>query len=114
MCRIGETITNHSGYDFPWTLWSIFPFQGSAYAHDAHHSVDQNSNFGSFFCWMDRIFGTEVTEEAAQTLLRPKHVPHDLASASTGQGRGQGTGTGQGQGTGTGSAAATTESRKMR
>ncbi len=27
--RMGETIFHHSGYDFPFTLWSLLPFQGS-------------------------------------------------------------------------------------
>lgn len=60
--RIGETVTNHSGYDFPWSPWSILPFQGSAAAHDAHHSVI-TGNYASFFCWWDWIFGTEIPHE---------------------------------------------------
>lgn len=26
--RIWETIESHSGYDFPWSVWSLFDWQG--------------------------------------------------------------------------------------
>lgn len=63
--RIGETVTNHSGYEFPWSPYALLPFTGSAVAHDLHHSIGggigkNSGNFGSFFCWWDKILGTEL------------------------------------------------------
>jgi 4-alpha-methyl-delta7-sterol-4alpha-methyl oxidase len=66
--RIGETVMNHSGYAFPWSLWSILPFQGSAAAHDAHHSIN-TGNFASFYVFHDRVWGTEIPEEAVEANL---------------------------------------------
>ncbi|KAK4026348.1 hypothetical protein OUZ56_015351 [Daphnia magna] len=44
-------IKNHSGYDFPWSLWT------SAHAHDFHH-MTSNSCFGKSLV-LDRLHGTD-------------------------------------------------------
>lgn len=55
--RIGETVTNHSGYDLPWSLYGLLPFQGSATAHDVHHQKFTRC-FGSLYSWWDDAMGT--------------------------------------------------------
>jgi sterol desaturase/sphingolipid hydroxylase (fatty acid hydroxylase superfamily) len=55
-----ETMAHHSGYDFPWSMFTLVPgLQGSAEEHDLHHSVN-TGNFGSFWTWWDRACGTQV------------------------------------------------------
>ena len=27
--RVWETVESHSGYDFPWSIWSLFDWQGN-------------------------------------------------------------------------------------
>ena len=61
--RVSETVVNHSGYNFPWTMFTILPLQGTAKDHDDHHSK-QVGNFGSLFSHWDRIMGTHIPEEA--------------------------------------------------
>ena len=79
--RIGETITNHSGYDFPWTVWSILPFQGSAYAHDAHHSVSLGStksgNYASFFIWWDYMMNSILPDNDINKVAHYKDESSD-------------------------------------
>jgi sterol desaturase/sphingolipid hydroxylase (fatty acid hydroxylase superfamily) len=59
--RIGETVANHSGYDLPWSVYSLIPGQGTATAHDLHHSVN-TGNFSSFFTHWDSWCGTAIHE----------------------------------------------------
>lgn len=79
--RIGETITNHSGYDFPWTVWSILPFQGSAYAHEAHHSVslgsNKSGNYASFFIWWDYMMGSILPDNDISKVAHYKDEASD-------------------------------------
>lgn len=57
--RMGETMAHHSGYDFPWSMFSLLPGQGSAVEHDLHHSK-QVGNYGSMFVFWDWACGTRV------------------------------------------------------
>eukprot|EP01100_Stratorugosa_tubuloviscum_P011736 TRINITY_DN5319_c0_g1_i1.p1 TRINITY_DN5319_c0_g1~~TRINITY_DN5319_c0_g1_i1.p1 ORF type:complete len:277 (-),score=80.07 TRINITY_DN5319_c0_g1_i1:46-876(-) len=57
--RITETIDAHSGYTFPFSPFSLLPFQGGVERHDFHHSQNVGS-YGSFFCFWDWIMGTDV------------------------------------------------------
>lgn len=36
--RIHETTESHSGYEFPWSPWHLFWWQGGAAFHDFHHT----------------------------------------------------------------------------
>ena len=67
--RSAETVVHHSGYDFPFTLFSVLPFQGSALEHDLHHSKN-TGNFGSMFIIWDTVFGTriQVKEKEKKTI----------------------------------------------
>jgi sterol desaturase/sphingolipid hydroxylase (fatty acid hydroxylase superfamily) len=59
--RVTETVVNHSGYALPWSMFELLPFQGSARAHDLHHSKN-TGNFGSLFEVWDRAMGTCIDE----------------------------------------------------
>lgn len=51
---------SHCGYDFPWSLGRITNgFFMSSRDHLRHH-VTGNANFGKFFTFLDRAFGTYV------------------------------------------------------
>ncbi|OMJ70094.1 hypothetical protein SteCoe_32011 [Stentor coeruleus] len=56
--RIGDTIDLHSGYDFPWIPYSVFPFATTATYHDIHHTSN-NGNYSSQFVILDYLLGTE-------------------------------------------------------
>jgi sterol desaturase/sphingolipid hydroxylase (fatty acid hydroxylase superfamily) len=36
--RVGDTVDQHGGYEFPWSPFSILPFATSAHYHDFHHT----------------------------------------------------------------------------
>jgi len=56
--RIWETVDAHSGYNFPFSPWSVFPsIQGGADKHDFHHSHNVG-NFGMLHIW-DPLMGTD-------------------------------------------------------
>ncbi len=50
-----NTINGHSGYDFPWSPFSILPLGTTAEYHDYHHSHSGNYS-GHFMIW-DTLFG---------------------------------------------------------
>lgn len=62
--RMGESVSSHSGYDFPWTPWSIIPFGADAMKHDVHHSIGATGgtagNYATFYVWWDRLLGTDI------------------------------------------------------
>ena len=65
--RMGETMAHHSGYDFPWSMFTLLPFQGDARAHDLHHAAGggvapRSGNYGSFTKLWDRLGGTQLGE----------------------------------------------------
>jgi len=60
--RIGDTIDQHGGYDFPWTPFAILPFASNFYLadstyHDFHHTRN-NGNYSSQFVILDYLCGT--------------------------------------------------------
>lgn len=60
--RIGDTIDQHGGYDFPWAPYSILPFSSKFYLadstyHDFHHTRN-NGNYSSQFVILDYLCGT--------------------------------------------------------
>jgi 4-alpha-methyl-delta7-sterol-4alpha-methyl oxidase len=50
-------IEGHSGYDFPIQLLRIFPFHDGSTFHARHHE-DSRTNYGVFYNYLDRLFGT--------------------------------------------------------
>lgn len=66
--RILETVDGHSGYELPWSPFRLIPFSGSAYHHDAHHSLN-TGNYSSFFTWWDKLCGTEIPHKAIEAFL---------------------------------------------
>jgi len=56
--RVVETVDAHSGFVFPFSPFSLLPFQGGAERHDYHHLYNIGS-FGSFFNLWDWFMGTD-------------------------------------------------------
>mmetsp|Transcript_9466 Transcript_9466/g.38707 ORF Transcript_9466/g.38707 Transcript_9466/m.38707 type:complete len:273 (+) Transcript_9466:151-969(+) len=57
--RLWETVESHSGYAFPWSIWSLFDFQGGAEMHDYHHSHNVGNYGGAAFSFWDSLMGTD-------------------------------------------------------
>ena len=76
--RLGETMANHSGYCFPWSMYKLIPFQGTAEEHDLHHSAN-TGNYGSLFTFWDTLCGTHI-DPCGKGLLRP--VPEESQSSN--------------------------------
>jgi len=56
--RMWETIDAHSGYCFPWSVWTFFPWlNGGPRFHEFHHRVNVG-NFGMLRFW-DWAMGTD-------------------------------------------------------
>ncbi|CAG9329125.1 unnamed protein product [Blepharisma stoltei] len=55
--RIGDTVDQHGGYEFPISPFSILPFATTAHFHDYHHSANIG-NYGSQFAILDAMFNT--------------------------------------------------------
>ncbi|XP_028660420.2 cholesterol 25-hydroxylase-like protein 2 [Erpetoichthys calabaricus] len=53
------SVEDHSGYDFPWALHNIIPFElwGGSVKHDMHHQKP-TANFQPFFSHWDWLGGT--------------------------------------------------------
>lgn len=60
LLRIIKTTDAHCGYSFPFSPFSILPFQGTSAMHDAHHMNKAYGNFSSFFMYWDYICGTII------------------------------------------------------
>ena len=56
--RICETLEAHSGYDFPYSPFHFFSWQGGSARHDFHHSHNVGC-YGSFTIFWDWICGTD-------------------------------------------------------
>jgi len=55
--RCSETTDGHCGYEFSWSPYRLLPMSASSEFHNFHH-INFKGNYGSFFTYMDRIFGT--------------------------------------------------------
>ena len=58
MCfRLSAAIENHSGYEFPWSMYQAIPFKAPTEYHDFHHNKNQGNYSGVLRIW-DWIYGT--------------------------------------------------------
>lgn len=57
--RLFETYDSHSGYEFPWSMFRVFPFGTDAAYHNFHHTKNAG-NYSSFFYVWDTIFDTNT------------------------------------------------------
>jgi sterol desaturase/sphingolipid hydroxylase (fatty acid hydroxylase superfamily) len=57
--RQWEAAEGHCGYDFPWTITHLIPFNDGAHHHDFHHNKVVG-NFAGFLPLFDGIFKTFV------------------------------------------------------
>jgi len=55
--RVFAAVGNHSGYEFPWSMFKVVPFGLDAPDHHWHHSKN-DGNYGSFTIIWDVLFGT--------------------------------------------------------
>lgn len=63
--RVGEIVDTHSGYEFKWSPYGMFNFQGGADRHEFHHSHEHASKgscgcYGSFTMFWDWICNTDA------------------------------------------------------
>lgn len=56
--RIGEIVDTHSGFEFKYSPYSMFWWQGGADRHEFHHSHNVGC-YGSFTAIWDAIMGTD-------------------------------------------------------
>jgi sterol desaturase/sphingolipid hydroxylase (fatty acid hydroxylase superfamily) len=56
--RVSETLDAHSNFDFPFSPFSYFSWQGGARRHEFHHSHNVGC-FGSFTTFWDKIMGSD-------------------------------------------------------
>lgn len=56
--RIGEIVDTHSGFEFKYSPYSMFWWQGGADRHEFHHSHNVGC-YGSFTVIWDAIMGTD-------------------------------------------------------
>lgn len=55
--RACAAVENHSGYEFPWSMYQAIPFKAPTEYHDFHHNRNQETYSGVLRIW-DFIYGT--------------------------------------------------------
>lgn len=78
--RFVETNEGHSGYNFPWSPFKIFPFSTDSAYHNFHH-LKNIGNYGAFFTLWDTLFKTNVDfykegKENTNEKKELKQLPH--------------------------------------
>lgn len=58
----------HSGYEFPWSMWRIIPFQSDASYHDYHHATNIGNYASTMNIW-DTLFNTNVDYFVSQNQI---------------------------------------------
>ena len=57
--RASAAIENHSGYEFPWSMYQAIPFKAPTEYHDFHHNRNQGTYSGVLRFW-DYVYGTNT------------------------------------------------------
>jgi sterol desaturase/sphingolipid hydroxylase (fatty acid hydroxylase superfamily) len=55
--RASAAVENHSGYEFPWSMYQAIPFKAPTEYHDFHHSKNLGTYSGVLRFW-DWVYGT--------------------------------------------------------
>jgi sterol desaturase/sphingolipid hydroxylase (fatty acid hydroxylase superfamily) len=55
--RSSAALENHSGYEFPWSLYQAIPFKAPTEYHDFHHNRNLETYSGVLRFW-DMVYGT--------------------------------------------------------
>ncbi|CAB9526065.1 Methylsterol monooxygenase 1 [Seminavis robusta] len=55
--RLAASLENHSGYEFPWSMFQAIPFKAPTEYHDFHHNRNQGTYSGVLRFW-DCVYGT--------------------------------------------------------
>lgn len=56
-----HSLLHFAGYEFPWSVWSLFEWQGGASYHDFHHSHNTGNFGGASSKFWDQLMGTDRT-----------------------------------------------------
>ena len=56
---IHKTLSDHSGYKFPWDVYQYLPMGTDSDFHSFHHSHNVG-NFAATFSYLDTLFGTSI------------------------------------------------------
>jgi len=59
--RWRHSLVHFAGYEFPWSVWSLFEWQGGASYHDFHHSHNTGNFGGASSKFWDQLMGTDRT-----------------------------------------------------
>ena len=57
--RLGKAVDNHSGYNFPWSPYTLLPYTVTPAYHDYHHLINIG-NYCSFFRFWDNYGKSNV------------------------------------------------------
>ena len=57
--RASAAVENHSGYEFPWSMYQAIPFKAPTEYHDFHHNRNQGTYSGVLRFW-DWVYGTNT------------------------------------------------------
>lgn len=57
--RLCAAIENHSGYEFPWSMYQAIPLKAPTEYHDYHHHRNRGNYSGVLRIW-DCIYGTNI------------------------------------------------------
>lgn len=82
--RIAETVDGHCGYDFSWSPFRLIPFSAGSEFHNFHH-MNFKGNYGSFFTYLDRFFGT--IHAKYYKFLKRKSILSDLSKQKNMKGK---------------------------
>ena len=56
--RLMDTGDAHTGYELPWSPFTVLPFTVGGEYHDFHHA--KQGNYVGHFCFIDSIFGNNT------------------------------------------------------
>ncbi|MFT7815616.1 cholesterol 25-hydroxylase-like protein 2 [Arapaima gigas] len=81
MFNIWVSVDDHSGYDFPWSLHNVIPFNlwGGSPKHDTHHR-SPSTNYAPYFSHWDWVSGTSSDYLVSPAMAEKKKRGHKTIS----------------------------------
>lgn len=68
---IHKTLSDHSGYQFPWEVYHYLPASTNSDFHSYHHSANIG-NYSSTFTYLDTFFGTSKSYDEMKAAQKRK------------------------------------------